>query len=61
MREQCLAKIERRKLFHSSKREQSVNIIVCGFRRKRLALRSTIVDLVVVDVNRFEPRPQITD
>eukprot|EP00965_Chrysotila_dentata_P014358 475731-Pleurochrysis_carterae.AAC.3 len=58
---QCFAKVEGRKLLYPAKREQGVSVIVGGPRSKRLALRRTVVNLLVVDIDCFQPRRKVTD
>eukprot|EP00965_Chrysotila_dentata_P027300 907025-Pleurochrysis_carterae.AAC.1 len=59
--EQCLAKVERRKLLHTTQCEECVDVVVGGFRRECLAFGSAVVKLVVVDAHRFTPRLQVAN
>eukprot|EP00965_Chrysotila_dentata_P067873 2245094-Pleurochrysis_carterae.AAC.1 len=58
---QGLAKVEGRELLYPAKCEQGVSVIVGGLRSERLALRSTVVNLLVVDIDCFQPCPKVTD
>eukprot|EP00965_Chrysotila_dentata_P010331 336216-Pleurochrysis_carterae.AAC.1 len=59
--EQSIAKVERRQLLHTTQREESINVIIGGFRCKCLAIGDAVVDLVVVDFHRLTPRFQVAN
>eukprot|EP00965_Chrysotila_dentata_P012011 394483-Pleurochrysis_carterae.AAC.1 len=61
MGEQRVAKVKGFELLYTAQREESVDVVLGGFRRQSLALVSAIVQFVIVDAHGLAPSLQVAN